>query len=217
MVIFLDEERAYLSWIGHHREGFVIEAQRRPTRKRPVLHRAACDEIRSSGSRHSHWTTGRRLKACGLDRSELIAWSEREYTHSLVECTLCRPCAEQPVTLLARAGDARPLTRLGREIVDFVVESAVIQLDRGGAEYNLTLGELAAALHKSPGQLTSTMLRLIEDGYLRVEGKPALGKPFPTNCSVYPTQAALRTLPFFAEQSKRAIDKELKRLSAGNR
>lgn len=214
MVIFLDEEHGYLSWIGHHRDAYVIEGLRRPTRKAPTLHRAECSQIRSAGSKRTHWTTGRRLKACASDRDELIAWSEREYGQPPVECPQCHPSSQQPLAPLPPAERDHSLTPLAKEIVDFVVEAAVIQLDREEPDYDLTIGGLATALDKTPGQITSTLLHLVENGYLRIAGNSVSGRALPKGRGVFPTAAALRTLPAFTELSRRAIEKELGRLSA---
>lgn len=214
MVIFLDEERAYLSWTGHHREGFVLDALRRPTRKRPTLHRAGCGEVRSATIKRTHWTTGRRLKACALDRDELVAWSEHEYGAAPAECTQCTPTRQQRLAAASSGDDARSLTHLGKELVDFVVEAAVIQLDHDQCQYNLTVGDLASSFGKTPGQLTPALLRLVEDGYLRIEGKLAPGRALPKRRGVYPTATALRTLPAFEPMSQRAIAKELRRLAS---
>ena len=59
MIIFLNEEGSYLSWVVHHPTGFVLDWLRKPTRKQPVIHRAKCSAIRRSKSKRTHWTTGR--------------------------------------------------------------------------------------------------------------------------------------------------------------
>jgi len=30
MILFLDEDRAYLSWVAHHRQGFILDGKRKP-------------------------------------------------------------------------------------------------------------------------------------------------------------------------------------------
>ena len=78
MIIFLDEEGAYHSWVTHHRPGYVLDWLRKPTKKRPVMHRATCELVRRSKTKRTHWTTGRHLKACALDAEELSAWAAAE-------------------------------------------------------------------------------------------------------------------------------------------
>ncbi|MEQ8786802.1 MAG: hypothetical protein RIC55_10910 [Pirellulaceae bacterium] len=213
MVIFLNEERAYLSWTGHHRDGYVLAGWRRPTRKTPTLHRASCGEIKSGAGGRSHWTTGRRLMACAASLEELTQWSNREYGEAPQACTQCRPDAELRLDQLAASGDGGDhLTRLGKEIVEYVVESAVIQLDHQQSHYHLTVSDVAASLGKTPGQISGALLRLVETGYLRIEGKLTPGKPLPKRRPVYPTAAALCTLPAFAEMSPAELEAELAQL-----
>jgi hypothetical protein len=78
VIVFINEDRAYISWLARHRGGFVLDALRKPTRKQPALHRATCDEIRRSPTKRSHWTTGRHLKVCAAQREELLEWSAVE-------------------------------------------------------------------------------------------------------------------------------------------
>lgn len=213
MVIFLNEERAFLSWTGHHRDGFVLAGLRRPTRQTPTLHRATCGEIKSGAGGRTHWTTGRHLMACGVDRQELLDWSNREYGEPPQACPQCRPDEELSLDELgASANGDTHLTHLGKEIVDYVVESAVIQLDHDEPQYKVTVGDVAAALGKTPGQLSSALLRLVESGHLRIEGNVTPGKSLPKRRPVYPTCAALRTLPAFAAMSRKALEAELARL-----
>jgi hypothetical protein len=89
MIIFLNDERAYLSWVTHHRQGFVLDGKRKPTLGHLVAHRATCQEIKSGCSRHTHWTTGSKLKACSLDRTELEAWAMEETGASPKDCPKC--------------------------------------------------------------------------------------------------------------------------------
>ena len=188
MVIFVNEERAYLSWVTHHRHGFVLDMLKPPTRKRPVLHRAICAEIRKSKAKKTHWTTGRHVKACALAKEELLDWTDTEP----VLCEACQPneAIEQP----------RHLTKVGKDIVDYVVEAAVISLDQG-AEYDASLADIAAYLNKTPAQIANIITQLVHDGYLRTESS-----------HVYPTADALRTLPAFEQLPIREVEAELQQL-----
>jgi hypothetical protein len=78
MILFLDEDRAYLSWVTHHRNGFVLDCNRKPTKHHLILHRAICPEIKHSATKTTHWTTGHHMKACSLNAEELKTWALRQ-------------------------------------------------------------------------------------------------------------------------------------------
>lgn len=208
MIIFRNEERAYLSWIAHHRNGFVLDWRRKPTRKQPVIHRATCELVRSSKTKRSHHTTGRHVKACALDVDELTAWAHEESAEAL-SCDRCQPHDESA----SAAPRERHLTKLGKEIVDFVVEAAVIHLDRHDSDYEMTVADVAACLDKTPGQVSPALVRLAEDGYLRLGGQPAPGASLTSGCKIFPTADALRTLPAFGKMPRRKVEQELDSLS----
>ncbi len=67
MILFLDEDRAYLSWVTHHRNGFVLDCHRKPNKHHLMLHRAICPDIKRSATKTTHWTTGHHMKACSLN------------------------------------------------------------------------------------------------------------------------------------------------------
>ncbi len=209
MVIFIHEERAYLSWLAHHRHGFVLDMLRKPTRKPPVLHRASCQGIRVSPGRQSHWTTGRHVKACGLDLAELLAWTQTETDREAVYCQECQPA--DPAFAAEHAPEKR-LTKLGKDILDYVVEAAVVCLDQHAA-YDTSIADLATYLDKTPAQLATALSRLTEDGYLRIEGSLQPGQPVPATRRLFPTADALRTLPAFHQMSVRKVNEELQQLN----
>ena len=37
MILFLDEDRAYLPWVTRHRNGFVLDCHRKPTKHHTSL------------------------------------------------------------------------------------------------------------------------------------------------------------------------------------
>jgi hypothetical protein len=203
MIIYVNEDAAYLSWLSRHRGGFVVDGLRRPTRKRATLHRAGCDLIKKSKSKATHWTTGRRFKACSLDLQELVAWAQEEF---LAAPVLCEQCA--PLGTAESKESPRRLTKLGREILDAVIESAVIHLDNGDADYRLTIADLADRLGKSPTQLAAALSHLVDEGLLRTEEDVS----DPADRQVYPTALALKSLPSFESTSAEEIAKELDRL-----
>lgn len=209
MIIYLDEDNSYLSWVRHHRDGFVLEWLRKPTRRCAVLHRATCSKIRDSKSKKTHWTTGRRLKACSLDLAELSVWAEQESGHAVQDCEDCRPRNEVAVT---NAKHGR-ITKLGREILDYVIESAVIYLDNPDSPYNVTVGDVANCLDKSTAQVASAMLRLIQSGHLSLDKSIETESDVRGKHRVFPTPRALKTLPAFESLSTNAIERELAGLS----
>jgi hypothetical protein len=47
MILFIDEDRAYLSWVTHHRNGFVLECAPKPSNRHLML---AAEQARTVGS-----------------------------------------------------------------------------------------------------------------------------------------------------------------------
>jgi hypothetical protein len=208
MIIYLGEDGAYLAWLGRHRDGFVLDALRKPTRKPAALHRAACSSIRKSPSRTTHWTTGRHLKACSLDWDELAAWASAEYGGQPVTCDQCAAWGTAPGGQRSPEDARRGLTRLGRQVLDCVIDSAVIHLDNGDGAYDLAVSDLADRLGKSPAQIAAPLAQLEGAGLLHFEGD----LPASARRRVYPTASALRLLPTFEALSETEIAEELDRL-----
>ncbi|HET6881610.1 MAG TPA: hypothetical protein VFI31_15710 [Pirellulales bacterium] len=206
MIVFIDEERAYLYWVAHHRAGFVLDCLRKPTKSRLNLHRATCSEINASGSRRTHWTTGRRLKACALDIDELKAWA-LEQAH--VEPQWCQSCLAENSTC------DRPLhlSHLDKEVLSFVLEVATLHLDDRDATYLLTVGKAAKCLAKTPGQLAASLERLAIQGMLELVGTRKPGEATSPDCRLLPTVAAMKTLPAFQSLSDEQIAAELAALA----
>ncbi|HWB14234.1 MAG TPA: hypothetical protein VG826_33715 [Pirellulales bacterium] len=208
MIVFLDEERAYLYWVTHHRAGYVLDCFRKPTKNRLMLHRATCPQIKMCRGKRTHWTTGRHAKACSLDADSLKAWA-MEQAQAEPEC--CAGCL----------GDAssdtppRHLSHLDKEVLSFVLEVAMLHLDDRDATYLLTVGKTAKCLAKTPGQLGATLRRLVDDGLLELVGKVGPGNAAPVGCRLMPTVAAMRTLPCYQESSDAEIAKELSTLTSG--
>ena len=212
MIIFIHEERAYLSWLARHRQGFVLDWLQKPTRKPPVLHRATCAEIRRATTKQTHWTTGRHLKACSLEIEELRNWLEHESSKELQLCNECHPAESQP------GGDssseaAGHLTPLGKEILDYVLEVAVMCLDGVTPGYAVSVADVAQVLGKTAPQITSALHRLLADEYLTSNTPLEPDRPVPENQALYPTVKAMRTMPAFQKIGAAAIRVELKRLT----
>jgi hypothetical protein len=206
LIIYLDEDNSYLSWINHHRDGFVIEWLRTPTRRHPIIHRATCAKIRVAKSKKSHWTTGRRLKACSLDLEKLVAWADQESGDPPHYCAECAPRS-------APAGEDKTavthLTRMEKEILDYVLEISVYHLDYPQTQYGLTVEDIGDCLDKTTGQIATALLRLIEIGYLQLEIETAQKEDIQGGSRVFPTVRALRMEPAFEKQSDQEIETEL--------
>jgi hypothetical protein len=212
VIFLLDEDRVYLSWLAHHRNGFVLDWLRKPTKKTPMIHRAACAEIKTAKTKNTHWTTGRHVKVCSLDRDELVSWAKDESDGNPDDCELCKPADD---TAAVTSASDRHLTKLGEEIIDYIVEAAVIHLDRQDSGYELTVGDVAQCLDKTPGQIPPALHRLAEDGYVRLNRAAEIGTSLPDRCEVFPTADAMRLLPAFEKMSQRQVQAELENLTEG--
>jgi hypothetical protein len=208
MIVFIDEERAYLYWVAHHRAGYVLDCFRKPSKSRLVLHRAACAEIKASTNKHTHWTTGRHMKACSLDVEPLKVWATEQAGAQPQLCANCMATTDSP-------GGQAPsrLSHLEKEVLSFVLEVAALHLDDRDAGYLLTVGKTAKCLAKTPGQLNAALCRLAESGLVKLVGKTKPGEPAPSNCHLLPTVAAMKTLPAYTELSDEQIEAELATLS----
>lgn len=208
MIIFLDEDRAYLSWVAHHRAGFVLDGRRKPRLGHLTMHRACCAAIKSAPSRQFQWTTGAKLKACSLDRTELVGWAA-DQTNQPNSCQDCQPFNDA----VSSAAHGSAPSKLGREVLDYVLDAAVIHLEHEHPPYRLTIGDIAACFAKTPGQLRPALSRLIDDGFLVVAGKSTPAKLLSPQRIVLPTMQALRTLEAFQADSDATLQAELSKLA----
>jgi hypothetical protein len=210
MIIFLNEDRAYLYWVAHHRGGFVLDTRRKASKTHQVLHRAICAEIKSSESKRTHWTTGIHVKACAADSKELRLWAEEQTGIAPANCAVCKPEAELASAEIGH--DAEPhLTRLGREIVSFVLEVATIHLDEESV-LSLHVGAIARCLDKSPAQLTGALVHLANEGLLTILGHVESGQPMASHRGIFPTAKALRMLPVYSNAAEHQIEADLNKL-----
>lgn len=209
MILFLDEDRAYLNWVTHHRTGFVLDCLRHPTKAHLKLHRATCPEIKQSGSKRTHWTTGRHMKGCAVDSAQLQAWALDQVGCEAGACPQCtpdrEPAADEPHAEMH-------LTRLDQEILSAVLDIAACHLDDDDHAYALTVGGIGRCLDKTEGQLAAALARLVEGGLLRLGTALAAGKAPAARCGVWPTAGALRTLEYYAGFSDQQLAAELERL-----
>lgn len=205
MILYLNEDRSYLSWLAHHRGGFVLDCERQPRAGHVTLHRATCAKIKHAETRKTHWTTGRHMKVCSLKDHELIEWATQQTESEPERCADCmveQPPEEQPVHL----------TRVDRDVLSFVLEVAALHLDASDDFYALNVGTAARCLGKTPGQLSAAFHRLAADGLLTIVGKTAPGEPVPASCALLPTVEALKTLPIYNSASDEQVMADLAKL-----
>jgi hypothetical protein len=210
MIIFINDDRAYLHWTTHHRQGFVLDGRRKPKVGHLMLHRAMCPEIKRAISKRTHWTTGARLKACSIDLDELRAWAVEESGSEATPCENCRPETELP----SEVSKEIHLTKLGADILDYVLDAALIHLDHEQPPYRLTVSDIAACFGKTPGQLSPALHGLLGNGLLTVDGRVGTAAEIPAKRIVWPTMRALRTLEAFQSESDDMIQAELAKLRA---
>ena len=86
-----DDDRAYLTWLSSHPNGYVVNTFRTPRSDYLILHRASCGTISGTPARGNRWTTGEFLKVCSEDRADLDRWAQSNVGGSLQPCGLCRP------------------------------------------------------------------------------------------------------------------------------
>ncbi len=209
MILFMDEERAYLSWVTHHRSGFVLDCSRKPSKHHLTLHRATCPSVKHSATKKTHWTTGQHMKACSLDAEELKAWAKEQTSVEPSGCVECLIAPDQQAQEMPLH-----LTKLDQEILSFVLEVAALHLDEGSGLYWLNIGMVAKCLDKTPGQLSTALGRLVVDGLLRTTENWKDGEPFPAKGCLLPTMMAMKMLPSYQERRDEEIEAEI-RLLAG--
>lgn len=212
MIIFLNDDRAYLSWVRSHRGGFVLEA-RRQGRGRRLVHRSTCETVRSG--KHRHWTTGQQLKACSMSLPEIVDWVRETCGCELSCCPECQPTTEAPEDVAANEADAMRLTPLASNILNYSLETAIVHLTNHPGRYRLTIREVADCLHKTPAQLTGAIQRLVAAGLLTVS-PPGRNGRFAARATILPTIAALRTLDGYAGWAETELHEELQRLSSSD-
>ncbi|KXA92037.1 hypothetical protein AKJ65_08150 [candidate division MSBL1 archaeon SCGC-AAA259E19] len=86
---FVDNDNGYLAWIRNNPTGFVINAERNPSKRYLKLHKATCGTI-TSGKREN-WTRTQYMKICSQTKEELANWAERKLAGKLDPCRICNP------------------------------------------------------------------------------------------------------------------------------
>jgi hypothetical protein len=103
---FVDDDRGYLDWLGHHPDGFVINTGRTPSSAYLMLHRASCGTITGTPARGTTFT-GDYAKVCG-ERGELEEFA-RHLDGDAQPCGLCLVQRGQPTSSKAGSGKYGPL------------------------------------------------------------------------------------------------------------
>ena len=207
MLIIINDDPAYVSWIARHRQGFVVDSKRKPTRNGVILHRAICSVIKPH--KRARLTTGGHIKACSLDAAELECWAREQTGGGLTTCRECHSDEEEHVD-----ADHHVLTRLGKDVLSYVLDLAVMYLDGEETHFHATVQDIAKYLDKTVAQITPAVHRLINEGYLewnRTTDKTSLA----ANTITYPTAKAIRTIPAFAAMSEENVGTELGQLKRG--
>ncbi len=208
MLIFINADQAYQHWISHHHPGFVLDGRHGVVPRDFVLHRATCSAVKLPPDHRVHCTTAGRFKACSLEVDELQSWALEQTCKVAIDCEQCQPSAHA-------ANDSPPpihITKLAAQVLDYILESAAIHLDNEPLPYRLTIGDVAACFAKTPGQLAASLSQLAAGGWIEVAGKSPKNAAFGIRQAVFPTVAALKTLPAFHETSDGELANELNKL-----
>ncbi len=75
MVIFINDEQEYVSWLERHPRGFVVNCHKSPSPKYLMLHCADCGMINSERGNH---TTHQYIKLCSIQKKQLETWARNE-------------------------------------------------------------------------------------------------------------------------------------------
>jgi hypothetical protein len=208
MILFINEEAAYRYWVTHHRDGFVLDGRHRPRWRKITLHRAICPSVRQAPTKRTHWTTGESFKACSLDKQEIVDWVEHELGLPCERCEECLPDGESPF----EPRQHRQLSPLATDILDYVLEVAMMHLEPDSLPYHLTVGAIAACMGKSVGPIAPTLKRLVEEGYLISDTPPEGKNVFRPQQVVFPTREALRVLPYYNKLPDEFLQADLDKL-----
>lgn len=88
---FENSDGAYLRWLRHNPEGYVLNVLRTHAPTGVMLHRATCFTIQHESFRHSGWTTGDYVKVCAGSREPLRQWALWNAGALPPDCLKCRP------------------------------------------------------------------------------------------------------------------------------
>jgi hypothetical protein len=145
------------------------------------------------------------MKACAAEKEPLLVWAEQQSGQAASFCEECRPQTADA----AAAADDNHLTKLEQEILDYVLEIAVLHLDNPQRQYRFTVQEIADCLDKTPAQVTTPLWHLIEREYLALTSDVCGKDDIQPEMIVYPTNKALRTEPAFERLPEDQLAEEL--------
>jgi hypothetical protein len=146
------------------------------------------------------------MKGCSLRLEELQNWVVAETQSDPTFCPECKP--DQAIE---SDGEVH-LTKLDRDILDYILEIADYHMEADDHAYGVTVGMTARCLGKTEGQLMASLGRLVTDGLLELAAPIKPGEILPPRCRIAPTAKALRTIPAYAEVSDRNLAAELRKL-----
>lgn len=104
------------------------------------------------------------------------------------------------------------LTRLAADVLDYVLDAALIHMEHETPPYHLTVGDIAACFGKQPGQLAGVLANLSAEGLLWLDGKASGSQAISSRRIVLPTVRALQMLEAFRNESDEAVSQELQKL-----
>jgi hypothetical protein len=145
-----------------------------------------------------------------LTQAELEAWSTEQIGSFPEPCTVCEPKSET----LANGDGHIHLSKLPTDILDYILDAALIHMELDRPSYQLTATDIAACFAKSSAQISSALHRLIDGGYVTVQGHVSAAGVIPHKRVILPTAFALRTLEAFQRESDSTIATELAKLQA---
>ena len=202
MIIFLDEDKAFRYWVTHHRQGFVLSGRDRYQPHGMTLHRASCSQTKAASAR-TRLTRGNQWKACALLPEELTAWA----SGWKLDPGICQDC--RPLDAAGTEPAEIHLSKLGREILEYVLEAAIIHFDEESLPYRLFAGDIADCFGSTVGHLSPAFRRLFEQGMLTTTGST---KHLTPRKKIFPTVLALQELPELAGSSEAELEGQLRKL-----
>ena len=206
MILFLDDDAQCRNWLVHHHQGYALEGMRNRKSTRLILHRANCTELKEAiGLKRA--TTHQRWVGCSTTRGELTAWAAEEYQTPPLICEACLAAEPTP----DEVPNDHHLTRLARDILDYVLDVAVMHLEPDAKAYQLTVGDVAHCLAKTGGQLAPALERLKDARLIEIEDVKRR-RTDADHRVVRPTAEALRTLPYFAAWTPSDLESEVAKL-----
>lgn len=137
---------------------------------------------------------------------KLLAWAEEESGHAPDFCEACEPEKEPQQ---GEGTKRNRLTKLQKEVLEYVLEIAIIYLDNQELSYELTVGDIADCLGKTSGQIAAAVFQLIASGYLRLHPVITEQTDICIEQRAFPTSKALRMEPAFEKMSEQEIEEEL--------